>query len=619
MDGDTTEEDEDEETLKLQLARIEAKLRLKKLQKKNAGGATAPASRGNPTQPPPAQRPTLLDSPQKSQVQVPASPSSRASAAQPPPSPKSPSRVLLGIDKGLRGRDVSLRRAPQYRNGARGAVTTQRQPSPPRPAKSFSQRIAEERAREKLKAERNKTIENSRSKGFGLEGPTAVQQATHTFTSVISSFGSGSQQNNPFNPTPAAGTAPSSNPFDFNYRATRSAPTSFSENAQPAPMQESTDEAGFDCFSGLHLSRRTTPHPTVSRHLSSKSVYTIPALLKAVVSPDYEPPDVEGDWVCLATICNKSDPRNVGQNTQAKANGQKYMVMKLTDLKWEIDLFLFGGGFERFWKIPVGTVIALLNPGIMKPRQVDSGRFSLTVADDCTDNVIEIGNARDLGFCKSVKRDGKSCGTWVDKRHTHFCAYHVETTVKKARVGRAEINSMSKLFSPPRKGTSLKPKRWLGKGAGPNQRDDGLLQEGPISDLPRRLGGAGGNVFVAPGRTTASLLDDNDYLADGYHQGSKEERMRKRLVDSKRERELTKRIIAAQGRDGGLGTEYLRKQIGTSIEGKEERAAAAREREKHRSEVHPLPLPPLRAQSNNPLHRLTTPSRSSGRSAGPPQ
>jgi len=579
--GSSTEidddDDEDEEMLKLKLQRIEAKLKLKKLQrqqKKKKAAATAGEAReggggggaggGGEGE----RRPEAV-------VQVPLSPSARRQiAAQPPSSPKSPSRVLLGIDRGLKGKDVSLRRAPQYRKQPPGAV---RAPSPSRPVKTFSQRLAEERACEKSKFEQQQRIQASRSKGFGLDSDggggsggvstSAAQQATHSFTSILSQY-----------EEPKAAVSTSFSFSNSSRTLVRTPEPTRPSTAPAAPeKEESTDEAGFDSFSGLHLLRRSTPHATVVRHLTSKAIYQLPQLLKIVVSPAYEPPDVEGDWVVLAIVCSKTEPRNVGQNTKAEKTGKKYMVMQLTDLKWEIELFLFGAGFERFWKIPVGTVLALLNPGVMKPRNNDSGKFSITIADDAADCVLEIGLARDLGFCKSTKRDGKQCGAWVDKRHTHFCAFHVEQTVKKARVARAEVNSMTSLFSPPKKGT-VKPRKFFAGGGGSGLgggrgRDDGLLREGPITDMPQRMGGAGGNIFVAPGRSTAALLDDEDYLAANFSRGTKEERLHKRLEEGKRERELTKRIIEAQGREGGIGTQYLRTRMGETAGEKEKEKA----------------------------------------------
>ncbi|KKY24502.1 putative dna replication [Diplodia seriata] len=100
-------------------------------------------------------------------------------------------------------------------------------------------------------------------------------------------------------------------------------------------------------------------------------------------------------------------------------NKSKFMVLHLTDFKWEIDLFLFGTAFTSFWKLTPGTLIAILNPGIFPPRDKRTGQFSLKIGSS-EDTILEIGNARDLGFCKSVKKDGKECGSWIDKRKTDY-------------------------------------------------------------------------------------------------------------------------------------------------------------------------------------------------------
>lgn len=525
--------------LKLKLAAIEAKLKLKQLQKKRkaaGGGGDTPGHERRPSTSSHKTKPT------KSQVQVPVSP---IAPKLEPQAPKSPSRVLLGIDKGLRGRDVSLRRPPPYR-----AVNTRATSPSEQPRKTYSERIAEAREMEKAKAERQKFIEKTRSTGFN-------------FDPLASSFTAGGN-GTPLNSSFTSEASASSTRFKYppNHPSRESDPFISASTAATTPPEETepTDTSGYDTFSGLHLSSRLIPHPTLTRHLSPKTVFLLPTLLKAVTGPDFEPPDIEGDWVVMGTICSKSEPRDVGQNTASKkkeGTSGKYMVLQLTDLKWELELFLFGSGFDKFWKVSVGTVVAVLNPGIMKPRNADTGRFSLTL-NDGTDTLLEIGHARDLAFCKAIKRDGKQCSAWVDKRHTHYCAFHVEAGVKKARVGRAEVNSMSKLFSPPKKG-QVRPKRFFGRGGGAAaQRDDGLLHEGPLADLPQRAGGAGGKVFVAPGRNTSRLLDDESYLGDAFHRGSKEERLQKRLAATEKERQITRRIIESQGRDGGVGVDYLK-------------------------------------------------------------
>ncbi|KAK6527011.1 hypothetical protein TWF281_010207 [Arthrobotrys megalospora] len=520
-DSDATTSEEDEEALQLQLKAIEMKLKLKRLQKEKKRKALAAAAAGSSSSslnpqpssqsgrvtPPPAFESTAPD------VQVPVSPSPRRrnmglSDANPP---QSPSRVLLGIDKGLKARDISLKRAPgmtnlmaepprkpQFTSSTSSTASalqnvTKDNPFAPRassrasvapasavvePVKTFSERIAEQRAGITAKETRARENEKLRSKGWNTD-PSDSGTMSSTVSSVT---GTDPHTILPSRASSAASHRPSSSQQHIGGRLQTSRTTSTASTiAPPEPPkpvgpssisgpsdpisagQEPSDlGAGFDSFSSLHLSRRSLPHTTLSRHLHEKELFLLPRLLKTVHSPEYDPPDVPGDWVVFGIVSSKSEPRDV-----AREGGGKYIVMQLTDLKWEVDLFFFGATFQKYYRIPVGTVLAILNPNIMKPRNQDSGKFSLTLADNNDDesSILEIGHARDLGACKSRKRDGKECGVWVDKRRTEYCDFHVEQSVAKARAGRMELNTMGKLYSPPKNKGGVRPKRnWLRGG-----------------------------------------------------------------------------------------------------------------------------------------------------------
>jgi minichromosome maintenance protein 10 len=87
-------------------------------------------------------------------------------------------------------------------------------------------------------------------------------------------------------------------------------------------------------------------------------------------------------------------------------------------------------------------VVAVLNPGIMPPPpgKEATGRFSLVINSDA-DMVLEVGSARDLGFCKSVRKDGSVCNGWVNRKRTEYCEFHTNEAVRKVRSGRMELNS----------------------------------------------------------------------------------------------------------------------------------------------------------------------------------
>lgn len=586
--GDTEEDDDDEETLQLKLQAIEARLKLKKLQAAKAKQAepdaddsdrpnifsprprrdTAPKERARP-------RPSGHSRTQ-SDVQVPLSPKADRRA---PVDPSSPARVKLGIDKGLRAQDVSLKRPAFSRDNSNAtrfglSARSDRPSSFSGPSggaardsaiekpKSFSERLAESRLKDTEKQAKEERIQKSRSRGFGLGSTERTGSSQDHRAPSRQSNGSAQSFERPARPNLLRRKQSTSTNDSFSSTVNTSRPSSRQlDSPQPtapganAPtgktssfsgLPESTPEDGasFEPFSGVHLSRRLLSHNIVARALDQKELYPLPRLLATVKGPDYDPPDHECDFVILGVIASKSTPRNTKNNVKTTStadpddddgpNKSKFMVLHLTDFKWELDLFLFGTAFTTFWKLTPGTLIAILNPGIMPPRDKRTGQFSLKLGSS-EDTILEIGQSRDLGFCKSVKKDGQECGSWIDKRKTEFCSFHVYLQVEKSKRGRMEVNTMTGF------GRGLSGKN----GAGPeetNKRYDKYLHES-MYVLPKHVSG----------RSTADRLDHDD---DAMNRGmSREELHRKRLAEREKERELAEKL----GRIGGkAGSEYMK-------------------------------------------------------------
>ncbi|KAM3554155.1 hypothetical protein ARSEF4850_006588 [Beauveria asiatica] len=450
------DDEEDEETLQLKLQEIQAKLRLKKLQnarvKTDAGGTLG-------------RRSALSASPSISdRRQVPKSPGGNQNAIQISASPvrklqapqiqTSPSRVLLGIDKGLTAKDVSLKRAPSHKrlnsalSSRSGAGSLTASSTEAAQASSFSERLAGLRTEAALRKERQAKIQSVRSNAFGIgraemdnykkdavEVPD-VPLAPPLFTreQVLGN------RNTTGGFLTRSRTAPSGR---LTYGTTEDLANNAGETLSLGPSSEK-EQPSYELYSSFHLSRRILPHNVLTRSVLDKKSYSIKDLLRDVKAPDFILPDVEQDIVVFGILAKKSEPRShkPGTGKNKDEDRGKYMVMTLVDLEFEVDLFLFNSGFERFWKLSEGTVIAILNPNIMPPppgRQ-DTGRFSLVINSD-EDTILEIGIARDLGFCKSVKKDGNPCGSWINKRRTEFCEYHSNEAVKKQRSSRIEMNN----------------------------------------------------------------------------------------------------------------------------------------------------------------------------------
>lgn len=78
-----------------------------------------------------------------------------------------------------------------------------------------------------------------------------------------------------------------------------------------------------------------------------------------------------------------------------------------------------GGAFEKWSTLTVGSVIAILNPRVLRPMKggsLNPHPLSLPLALNPTsaDSVTLIGQARDIGICKAMRKDGNRCTSWVD-------------------------------------------------------------------------------------------------------------------------------------------------------------------------------------------------------------
>ena len=203
-----------------------------------------------------------------------------------------------------------------------------------------------------------------------------------------------------------------------------------------------------------------------------------PSTGKATTSDSAPPKPLGKKYVNLKLI-------DFGCRSDSSANGGKLVIRGdafLSLLLFESDGFdtldtdrgglpkkIYKGGskgaFEHMSKLREGAVIALLAPKILKPFQVSNSQRPhstlltpiprrqrsgstphpttniLAVTPESEASISVIGYAKDLGTCPAIKKDGKPCGSWVDKRVSEVCEWHVQNAVERRRAGRAEFSS----------------------------------------------------------------------------------------------------------------------------------------------------------------------------------
>ncbi|KZT02785.1 uncharacterized protein LAESUDRAFT_738494 [Laetiporus sulphureus 93-53] len=104
------------------------------------------------------------------------------------------------------------------------------------------------------------------------------------------------------------------------------------------------------------------------------------------------------------------------------------------------------GAFEKMSTLREGAVVALLNPRILKPFQRSSDAPHptdniLALTPESIFSVAVIGYSQDLGMCTAIKRDGKPCGSWCDRRIADICEYHIQHAVERKRAARPEFSN----------------------------------------------------------------------------------------------------------------------------------------------------------------------------------
>lgn len=143
----------------------------------------------------------------------------------------------------------------------------------------------------------------------------------------------------------------------------------------------------------------------------------------------------EIDWVIAGAIITKSP-------VKTSQNGHQFSIWQISDLRGAevktASVFLFKNAHRDLWKTAQGMVVAILNPGVLDKRQ--NSRDEATLSVDNPQKVMILGQSKDLGTCKSKKKNGDVCGAIVNLGTCEYCIYHVKQEFKNISK-RAELQS----------------------------------------------------------------------------------------------------------------------------------------------------------------------------------
>lgn len=131
------------------------------------------------------------------------------------------------------------------------------------------------------------------------------------------------------------------------------------------------------------------------------------------------------DWVLCGVVVNKSPPK-------VSQKGSQYSIWTLTDLKDDIKtvgLFMFSSAHSDLWKTQTGSVVGILNPTILERK--DGSKDVATLSVSTAQAVMILGESKDFGLCKSIKKNGDKCTSIVNLSKCEYCVYHIKQEYQK--------------------------------------------------------------------------------------------------------------------------------------------------------------------------------------------
>ncbi|CAG4951407.1 unnamed protein product [Colias eurytheme] len=159
--------------------------------------------------------------------------------------------------------------------------------------------------------------------------------------------------------------------------------------------------------------------------------------------------DLSKDWVIAGVIVKKSA-------TKKSQKGNQFIIWTLSDMKDDlktVSMFLFRKAYNDLWKSSEGTVVAVLNPNVLDRSENSKDQACLSV--DNSEKVMILGQSKDLGICKSKKKNGEPCTAFVNMSQGEHCIYHIKQEYQKfsrrqelqsSTMGKGLVNLQNKVF-----------------------------------------------------------------------------------------------------------------------------------------------------------------------------
>lgn len=183
-----------------------------------------------------------------------------------------------------------------------------------------------------------------------------------------------------------------------------------------------------DPFFGIRIVSPLISSVELRERMKDKIAITVSRVKNHIISNN-----IHNDWVIAGVLINKSA-------TKTSQKGTSYCIWKISDLSDDlktVSIFLFSNAYKQLWKTIIGSVIGILNPNVLESKDnIDQATLSI----DNPQKLMILGRSKDMGKCKSIKKNGDPCTAIVNTNRCEYCIYHVKQEYKKC-ARRADIQS----------------------------------------------------------------------------------------------------------------------------------------------------------------------------------
>lgn len=202
---------------------------------------------------------------------------------------------------------------------------------------------------------------------------------------------------------------------------------------RPANYDKSKDPA-YDPLSNKQLSKLYVERSILNEIMQNIKPLPVSKFVVHCSPPDYESPPYP-NWAVIGVVSQKSE-------ILTSANNKKYRKVTITNFEIDVLLFVWDKALKRFQDLPLGSMVAILNPQIntySKRAYSDSATSGFSLKIDSDINCLLVyGKFRYFSVCRHTQ-NGTKCSTAIDKSKGLYCPLHTNQRYRKATSERLDL------------------------------------------------------------------------------------------------------------------------------------------------------------------------------------